>query len=116
MLKIERDIHGNLHFEKLRAQLEAEGFAIRCMLQARSIDSGIKFKYPDVEIWQVIGSEKAPAIATIVVRDMPGRHGEALGLWVEAASIRIEENVRQIIGRLATVDELVEEEEAHASR
>lgn len=116
MLKIDRDIHGNPHFEKLRAQLEAEGYVIRCMLQARSIDSGVKFKYPDVEIWQVIGTEKSPAIASIVVRDMPFKDGTALGLWVEAPSARIEENVRQIIGRLATVDELVKEEEAHTSR
>jgi len=99
MKKIERDLTGNPHFEKLRAGLEAEGYALRCLMQAKSIDTGRQFKFPDVEIWQVLAmGGKSPASATIVVRDMPFDQGDALGLWVEASSAQIEQNVRQIIG------------------
>ena len=99
MKKIERDLTGNPHFEKLRAGLEAEGYVLRCQLQARSIDSGVQFKFPDLEIWNVYSmGGKSPAIATIVVRDMPMRQGDCLGLWFEASSVTIAENVRQIIG------------------
>lgn len=99
MKKIERDLTGNPHFEKLRAGLEAEGYVLRCMVQAKTIDTGRQFKFPDLEIWQVLAmGGKSPAIATIVVRDLPFDHGDALGLWVEAASVEVDKNVRQIIG------------------
>lgn len=114
MQKIERGITGNEHFEKLRAGLEAEGFALSCLLQAKTVGSGHHFKYPDMEIWHVLAmGGKSPAVATIVVRDIVTSHGDGLGLWVEASSIRVEENIRQIIGRMANVGELDEEEQKY---
>lgn len=108
----ETDLSDNPRFVRLRELLEAEGFSLRCLWQARTSRHDRSFRFPDVELYQVIGADSAPSVATFVVQD----HGDdGISIWFDSHSARIEQDVRTIIdgGRGAQALDLLRELEDH---
>lgn len=100
-------LHGNVQVGILKDLLLNEGYALKSHWYASRDIMGRSYKDVICALVQPLDGKDPAAGRSVIIID----HGpDGFGLYVEASSNRIEENVRQIIGRLATVGELVNEE------